>query len=146
MRTNLIQSYLQNNTQAVQQYHADNIKRNFDVHKELSNRTFIKPLPSNGHLVRNSLFDIPSEIFKDIKYSSKAFVHSVKGTANDNELGYLNNLGMKLGGIAIASYLYARIFSAFKNNGVCRFSIIFCSDGHLAKAFTPASCIFNSRL
>lgn len=108
MRTNLIQSYLQNNTQAVQQYHADNIKRNFDVHKELSNRTFIKPLPSNGHLVRNSLFDIPSEIFKDIKYSSKAFVHSVKGTANDNELGYLNNLGMKLGGIAIASYLYAR--------------------------------------
>lgn len=108
MRTNLIQSYLQNNSQAVQQYHADNIKRNFDVHKELSNRTFIKPLPSNGHLVRNSLFDIPSEIFKDIKYASKAFSHSVKGTANDNELGHLNDLGMKLGGIAIASYLYAR--------------------------------------
>ena len=94
MRTNLIQSYLQNNTQAVQQYRADNVKKNFDVNKELSNRTFIKPLPSNGHLVRNSLFDLPSEIFRDIKYDAKAFHHSVKGKANDNELGRLNDLGI----------------------------------------------------
>ena len=96
MRTNLIQSYLQNNSQAVQQYHADSIKKNFDVNKELSNRTFIKPLPSNGHLVRNSLFDIPSEIFRDIKYNVKAFHHSVKGKATDNELGILNDLGMNI--------------------------------------------------
>ncbi len=108
MRTNLIQSYIHDNSQAMQQYRSDNARKNFDIHKELSNRTFIKPLPSNGHLVRNSLFDIPSEIFKDIKYSAKAFVHSVKGTANDNELGHLNDLGMKLGGLAIASYLYLR--------------------------------------
>ena len=108
MRTNLIQSYLQNNSLAVQQYNADNVKRNFDVHKELSNRTFIKPLPSNGHLVRNTLFDIPSEIFKDMKYNAKAFVHSVKGNANDNELGHMNNLGMKLGGLAIATYLMTK--------------------------------------
>ena len=32
--------------------------KDFDVHKELNNRTFIKPLPSNGKLVRNNLFDI----------------------------------------------------------------------------------------
>ena len=108
MRTNLIQSYLQNNSQAVQQYHADNVKKTFDVHKELSNRTFIKPLPSNGHLVRNSLFDLPSEFFKDMKYSAKALAHSVKGTANDNELGHLNDMGMKLGGLTIATYLLSR--------------------------------------
>ena len=111
MRTNLIQSYLQNNTQAVQQYHSDNVRKNFDVNKELSNRTFIKPLPSNGQLVRNSLFDIPSEIFKDLKYSAKAFAHSVKGKANDNELGHLNDLGMKLGGLTIATYLFSRKFA-----------------------------------
>lgn len=108
MRTNLIQSYLQNNSQAAQQYRSDNARKNFDVKKELSNRTFIKPLPSNGHLVRNSLFDIPSEIFKDIKYSAKAFHHSVEGTANDNELGHLNDLGMKLGGLTIATYLFTK--------------------------------------
>ena len=111
MRTNLIQSYLQNNTQAVQQYHSDNVRKSFDVNKELSNRTFIKPLPSNGQLVRNSLFDIPSEIFKDLKYSAKAFAHSVKGKANDNELGHLNDLGMKLGGLTIATYLFSRKFA-----------------------------------
>ena len=111
MRTNLIQSYLQNNTQAVQQYRADNVKKNFDVNKELSNRTFIKPLPSNGHLVRNSLFDIPSEIFRDIKYNVKAFHHSVRGKANDNELGSLNDLGMKLGGLTIATYLFSKKFA-----------------------------------
>ena len=108
MRTNLIQSYLQNNTQPIQQYRADNVKKNFDVNKELSNRTFIKPLPSNGHLVRNSLFDLPSEIFRDIKYDAKAFHHSVKGKANDNELGRLNDLGMKLGGLTIATYLFSK--------------------------------------
>ena len=111
MRTNLIQSYLQNNSQAAQQYHADSVKKNFDVHKELSNRTFIKPLPSNGHLVKNSLFDIPSEFFRDLKYSAKAFNHSVKGSANDNELGHLNDLGMKLGGLTIATYLFSRKFA-----------------------------------
>ena len=111
MRTNLIQSYLQNNTQPIQQYRADNVKKNFDVNKELSNRTFIKPLPSNGHLVRNSLFDLPSEIFRDIKYDAKAFHHSVKGKANDNELGRLNDLGMKLGGLTIATYLFSKKFA-----------------------------------
>ena len=111
MRTNLIQSYMQNNTQAVQQYHSDNVRKNFDVQKELSNRTFIKPLPSNGHLVKNTLFDYPSEFFRVIKDNNKALVHAVKGKANDNELGKLNDLGMKLGGLTIATYLFSRKFA-----------------------------------
>ena len=59
MRTNLIQAYL-NGSPAAKQYNSDKAAKDFDVHKELNNRTFIKPLPSNGKLVRNNLFDILS--------------------------------------------------------------------------------------
>ena len=107
MRTNLIQSYLTNNS-AVQQYNSDKIVKDFDVNKELANRTFIKPLPSNGKLVKKNLFYAPAELFKDMRYDMKALGHSIKGEANDHELGRLNDLGMKLGGLGIATYLYAR--------------------------------------
>lgn len=107
MRTNLIQSYL-NGTPLVQQYNSDKAVKDFDVHRELSNRTFIKPLPSNGKLVKNTIFDMPSEMFKDIKYDANAFRHAIKGEANDHELGRLNDVGMKIGGVAIASYLFAK--------------------------------------
>lgn len=105
--TNLIQSYVSSHP-ASQQYHSDKAVREFDVHKELSNRTFIKPLPSNGKLVRKSLLDLPSEFRKDVHYDWKAFKHAVKGDANDHELGRLNDVGMKLGGLAIAAYLFTR--------------------------------------
>lgn len=107
MRTNLIQSYM-NGTPVVQQYNSDKVAKDFDVNKELANRTFIKPLPSNGHLVKNTIFDWPSEIYKDAKYNIRAFHHAVKGEANDHELGRLNDLSMKLGGLSIATYLFAR--------------------------------------
>ncbi len=107
MKTNLIQSYIQG-TPLIQQYNSRKAEDNFDVHKELATRTFIKPLPSNGHLVQNTIFDVPSEIYNDIKYNFKALKHSINGEANDHELGYLNDMGMKFGGLAIASYLFAR--------------------------------------
>lgn len=107
MRTNLIQSYL-NGTPLVQQYNSEKAVKDFDVNKELTNRTFIKPLPSNGTLVRNTIFDMPSEFFKDMKYDANAFKHAVKGDANDHELGRLNDMGMKVGGLAIATCLFAK--------------------------------------
>ncbi len=107
MRTNLIQSYINGNA-LVQQYNSDKAVKDFDVNKELANRTFIKPLPSNGKLVRPTLFDMPSEIAKGWKYDWNAFVHAAKGEANDHELGRLNDVGMKLGGLAIASYLFTK--------------------------------------
>ena len=107
MKTNLIQSY-SSSAPAVQKYNSQKAEKNFDVQKELSTRTFIKPLPINGHLVRRNIFDAPAEFFKDAKYDFNAFKHSVRGEANDHELGRLNDIGMKLGGLAIASYLYAR--------------------------------------
>jgi len=105
--TNLIQSYVSNN-QINQQYHSDKAVKDFDINKELLNRTFIKPLPSNGKLVKTSIFDIPSEFRKDMMYDWRAFKHAVKGEANDHELGRLNDVGMKLGGLAIASYLFTK--------------------------------------
>lgn len=108
MRTsNLIQSYISAHP-ANQQYKSDKAVREFDVRKELSNRTFIKPLPSNGKLVRNGLFDSPSEFRKDMIYDWKALKHAMTGDANDHELGRLNDVGMKLGGLAIAGYLFTR--------------------------------------
>ena len=104
--TNLLQNYYNSNP-AVAQYNSDRAKQSFDVKRELTNRTFIKPLPSNGQLVRNTIFDIPSEFFRDTKYNFNALKHSVKGKANDHELGSLNDLGMKLGGIGIATALYS---------------------------------------
>lgn len=105
--TNLIQSYVTKHPNA-QQYNSDKAVRDFDVKKELSNRTFIKPLPSNGKLVRTGPMDILSETKKNVKYDFNAFRHAVKGEANDHELGRLNDVGMKLGGLAIASYLFTK--------------------------------------
>lgn len=107
MRTNLIQSYV-NGTPIAQQYNSDKAVKDFDVHKELANRTFIKPLPSNGKLLKPSLFDMPSVVANDLIYDWNAFRHAVKGEANDHELGRLNDVGMKVGGLAIASYLFTK--------------------------------------
>jgi hypothetical protein len=107
VRTNLIQSYL-NNQQIKQKYGSDNTVKNFDVQKELSNRTFIKPLPSNGKLIRPNIFDMPSEMAKGVIYDWNSLRHAIKGNANDHELGRLNDVGMKLGGLAIATYLFTR--------------------------------------
>jgi len=105
--TNLIQTYINNNP-TTQQYQSDKVSKNFDVHRELSNRTFIKPLPSNGKLLNPTIMDYPAEIQKDIKYDMKAFYHAMKGEANDHELGRLNDVGMKFGGLALAAYLFTK--------------------------------------
>ena len=124
MRTNLIQSYLSGNTTA-QQYNSEKAAKDFDVKKELANRTFIKPLPSNGKLLKPSLFDMPSVFVKDVKYDWNAFRHAVKGEANDHELGRLNDAAMKLGGLTIASYLFTKkqtpMTKAFEFVGLCSF-------------------------
>ncbi len=104
MKTNLIQSYLSEN----HQYNSRKAERDFDVNKELATRTFIKPLPAHGHLVKNNIFDIPSEIAKDSIYNIKSLKHAINGDANDHELGKINDIGMKLGGLAIASYLFTK--------------------------------------
>ncbi len=104
MRPNLIQSYL-NNMPAVQ---PDKKDRNLDIEYVLSNRTFIKPLPSKGHLIERGILSAPAAVAKNIAYDTRALGKSIIGKANDHELGKVNDIGMKAGGLMIAAYLMTR--------------------------------------
>ena len=77
-------------------------KPDFDIERELNNRTFIKPLEGEGKLLNGNIFNAPAIMVKDAIYDFKAFKHAAKGKANDHELGKLNEVGLKLGGLAIA--------------------------------------------
>ncbi len=79
----------------------------FDINKELANQTFIRPLPSKGHIIRDGILDAPKTYVQDLKYDMKALSDAAKGSANDHQLGKLNDLGLKVGGLAIAGYLFS---------------------------------------
>ena len=109
MRTNLIQNYIVNNNVSMGAYQApDKDRPAFSVHENLYNRTFIKPLPPTAKLVNGSIFNAPAEMVKDWAYEVKSLKDGISGKANDHELGKLNDVGMKLGGLAIAAYLAAK--------------------------------------
>ena len=104
MRTNLIYSYLNNPQQPI----LDKNDRNLDIGYVLSNRTFIKPLPPKGHMVHTNILEVPAEEAKDLNYTLKSFRKALKGKANDHELGKINDIAMKIGGLAIAGYLMTK--------------------------------------
>ena len=66
------------------------------------------PLPAEGHLVHDSLLSVPKFWLKDIAYDMKAVKDGLSGKANDHQTGRLNDVGLKLGGIGIATYLASR--------------------------------------
>ena len=72
----------------------------------------VKPLNPKGHLVDDNLFTGTKYFFKDIAYDMKSLKNGIKGTANDHQLGRLNDVGLRLGGIGIAAYLASRTTSA----------------------------------
>ena len=117
MTTNLIQNYIaskplggykaqQQNTQTTIVNSPKKPMPNFDIQHELDNRTFIKPLKGKGKLVSGNIFNAPALMVKDGIYDAKALKHAIKGEANDHELGKINDIGLKLGGLAIAGYLF----------------------------------------
>ena len=116
MTSNLIQNYISNRpavNQPVQKKQSVAIAPkkpmpDFDIQKELDNRTFIKPLEGKGRLLNGNIFNAPAIMVKDMIYDAKALKHAVSGKANDHELGKLNDFGLFLGGLAIASYLFTR--------------------------------------
>ncbi len=71
----------------------------------VSTKNLVKPLPPKGHLVDDNLGTGIKYFFKDIGYDMKSVKDGFKGTANDHQSGRLNDVGLKLGGIAIATYL-----------------------------------------
>ena len=104
MRPNLIQTYMNN----MPQIPPEKKDKNLDINHVLSNRTFIKPLPAEGKLVNKNILAIPLDMAKDFKYNIRAIKHAIKGQANDHELGKINDFAMKLGGLAIATYLITK--------------------------------------
>lgn len=110
MSTNLIQNYISKAPQLPQTQQQTSVKPKpeFDIQKELDNRTFIKPLKGKGKLINGNILATPLDTFKGMKYNLKALKHAVSGNANDHELGKLNDLGMMAGGLAIAGYLCSK--------------------------------------
>lgn len=68
----------------------------------------VKPLPAQGHLVHDRIMSMPRFFIKDFMYDVKAVKDGFNGTANDHELGRLNDVGVKVAGIGIATYLASR--------------------------------------
>ena len=104
MRPNLIQTYISNMPVST----PDKKDRNLNIEYVLANSTFIKPLKPRGHLVNTGILETPAVVAKDLLYDYKSLKKSAKGTANDHELGKINDIGMKVGGLAIAAYLMTR--------------------------------------
>lgn len=107
MSINLIESYIKNNTQ-------NNIPPAqkpapyFDIQSQLDNRAFIKPLKAKGRLLNGTFLNAPAIMLKDTLYDIKALKHAANGNANDHELGKINDVGLKIGGLGIAGYLFTK--------------------------------------
>ncbi len=110
MSVNLLQAYVIKNSAVPQQQQqpASKTAPHFDIQKELDNRAFIKPLKGKGKLLNGNVFNAPIRFLKDTIYSVKALKHAVQGQANDHELGKINDVGLKFGGLGIASYLLTK--------------------------------------
>ncbi len=104
MDTNLIQNFVHIQKKPLL---SDKKKedRNLDINHELANKTLVRPLKGQGRLVKGNILEAPVTIAKDIVYDVKALSGALNGEANDHQLGRLNDLGMKVGGLTIAGYL-----------------------------------------
>ena len=68
----------------------------------------VKPLQSEGYLVKTTVFNAPKQAFNNFTYNLSALKKGINGTANDHELGKLNSIGLVTGGAALATYLATR--------------------------------------
>lgn len=68
----------------------------------------VKPLPGKGHLIHDDVISAPIYFVKDIAYDMKSLKNGIKGTANDHQLGRLNDVGLQIGGVGIATYLASK--------------------------------------
>ena len=71
----------------------------------------VKPEKPKGHLVNTPFYKVPFEYFEDLAQDTCSIAKGWSGKANDYELGKQNDIGMKLGGLAIASYLSTKRIS-----------------------------------
>lgn len=104
--TSLINNYINTRTNIPQNTNTGKMV-NTNV-EELDTRNYLKPLKGRGRLVRGNIFDAPARMVRDAAYNVKSLKHAIKGNANDHELGKINDMGMFLGGLGIASYLFTK--------------------------------------
>ena len=81
------------------------VKPYLEAEGSVKTDNLVKPLPPIGHLVKDDFISGTKYFFKDIAYDMKAIKDGFNGTANDHQLGRLNDVGLKLGGLGIATYL-----------------------------------------
>ena len=81
----------------------------------------VKPNEPKAKLIKENPIQATASYFKDLKQDTVNFATAVKtGKMNDNSLGRLNDLGLKVGALIIASYL-ALVRSDTKTQAVMRF-------------------------
>lgn len=68
----------------------------------------VKPLPGKGHLIHDKVSSAPKYFVTDIAYDLKSLKNGFNGTANDHQLGRLNDIGLQVGGVGIATYLASK--------------------------------------
>ncbi|MBE7704601.1 MAG: hypothetical protein E7Z90_02165 [Cyanobacteria bacterium SIG29] len=68
----------------------------------------IKPLDDKAKLLPSRIFGSPIEYAKDLKQDVVNIGRAAKGKANDHELGRINDVAMKLGSLALATYLFVK--------------------------------------
>lgn len=65
----------------------------------------VHPLPPQGHLIHDNPRNKVKYFFKDIEYNIKSVKNGYNGTANDHQLGRLNDVGIAGAGLLIATFL-----------------------------------------
>ena len=101
----VISSIQLNNNAKVSSKQRVQVKPYLEYDEPINTENNIKPLPPQGYLIHDNLFSSVKYFFKDIAYDFKSIKDGYKGSANDHQLGKLNDVGLKLGGIGIATYL-----------------------------------------
>ena len=71
----------------------------------IKTQQYIKPQEAKGHLVSSPIIPGPKTVISDAKYNLKALKDGFTGKANDHQLGKLNDIGMKIGGVSLAAYI-----------------------------------------
>jgi len=84
------------------------VKPYLEAEGAIATDNLVKPLPPKGHLIKSDLKNGVKYFFNDIAYDMKSVKNGFNGTANDHQLGRLNDVGLKLGGLGIATYLASR--------------------------------------
>ncbi len=67
-----------------------------------------KPAEYKGKLLPSRIIGSPVEYVKDLKKDVISIGRAAKGKANDHELGRINDLAMKMGSFALATYLFIK--------------------------------------